>query len=77
MTVRQIQKLAQIKLKRADIQIAIEDERWQTFRMSMKGTPTEIKLDMLCTWFEESPKKKLAIIQIVNYYNALKRGGLV
>jgi hypothetical protein len=57
---------------------------WQKFRESLKGLPTEVKLDRLNEWYHKKIKLqgsegRLAIyavsIQVSNYINALKRGG--
>ena len=52
----------------------IKDEEWQAFRISLKGTTTEFKLKALDKWAKKSED---ALIQAINYYNALKRGGQV
>lgn len=71
----------------SQIHEAIADSRWQKFRISMKGVPTETKLDMLqdylntMTTVYECEVEDLKEVdwkeqcRIDNYINALKRGG--
>lgn len=55
----------------------VMDGEWQTFRLLLKGLPTEVKLDRLKAWFDakvdRSPRR--TTVQVDNYLNALKRGG--
>jgi hypothetical protein len=56
---------------------------WQKYRASMKGESTSKKLDMLLTWRVRHLIGAGLIlprdvqVQIDNYINALKRGGLL
>jgi hypothetical protein len=65
------------KLKREEIQKAIKIEVWQNFRESLKGKTMKEKLDLLKWWYGRAVDKKIAEVQIINYINALKRGGLI
>lgn len=65
------------KLTRAEIQKAIKDPLWQTVRLSMKGVPLKEKSVLLKNWYKTAKNKKKAEVQIINYINALKRGGLI
>ena len=65
------------KLKREEIQKAINNESWQNFRKSLKEHDTKEKLDLLKWWYGRAVDKNLAEVQIINYINALKRGGLI
>lgn len=57
----------------------VQDDAWQEFRLSMKGTPTTVKLDMLESWKEAHRRNdkvpRRVQVQVDNYINALKRGG--
>ena len=69
------------KLKRIDIQRVIKDPNWQEFRISLKGLTTEEKMDKLQFWldelgFELGFSLEDSEILVINYINALKRGGL-
>ncbi len=65
------------KLTREEIQKAIKDPKWQETRISMKGKTIQEKGRILVDWFKKAKDKKQAEVQIINYWNALKRGGLV
>lgn len=51
----------------------VNDLEWQKFRLTLKGLPTEEKLDRLNEW--RAAGGVIAHIQVTNYINALKRGG--
>lgn len=60
----------------------VREPEWQLFRLSLKGLPTEYKLDRLHAYREEgitrleSPELQLRReIRVTNYLNALKRAG--
>lgn len=69
----------------AEIAEAVACNNWQSFRMSMKGQPTTLKLDRLKMWirFPESINDDLCCNvqrrnkQVQNYLNALARGGQI
>lgn len=74
------------KLRKEDIapgSDAIANQHWQLFRVSMKGKPTERKLDMLRLYIvrrtvhanNNAYELNLIKIRVQNYINALKRGG--
>jgi hypothetical protein len=72
------QSLIQIrKLTREEIQKSIKDPKWQVIRVSMKGKTLKEKYDILERWYKASINKEASEIQIINYINALKRGGLI
>jgi len=64
---------------------AVDDEDWQRFRVSMKGTTTETKLSMLKKyWWDHHTKAGMqdcgnkdcdVCIRVDNYIKALCRGG--
>lgn len=67
-------------------QFCVFDESWQKFRLSLKGLPTEHKLNRLHEYREgimlynsahmgEAYLPRRHQVQIDNYINALKRGG--
>ncbi len=71
-----------------DIACAVADENWQSFRMSLKGLPTDVKLAKLLSRYETASRIanmepttlhleawKRTRIQVWNYLNALRRGG--
>jgi hypothetical protein len=55
---------------------AVANPVWQAFRKSLKGLPTEEKLDKLHDWLHNvGPTSRRKQVQVDNYINALKRGG--
>lgn len=61
------------------IRDAVRDDKWQDFRLSLKGLSTEKKLDRL-EWYlmlKEHQGEGFGVIQtrVANYINALLRGG--
>ena len=58
---------------------AVDEDSWQFFRHSMKGTTTLRKLAMLNEWLEMAAHTGYdhdrAAIQVENYLGALVRGG--
>jgi hypothetical protein len=72
---------------RADgIQDAVSWPSWQMFRRLLKGLSTLEKLEELRKWYWNGPtdttktSPEMALIrytQVVNYVNALKRGGFI
>lgn len=58
-----------------EIRESVNDELWQRFRESLKGLPTEDKLDKLDWWLQEHRGSRKADVQVSNYINALRRGG--
>lgn len=68
-------------LTRSAIQEAVKDPEWQKFRRSLKGIPTEEKLSKLSNYFlismslYEGKEFEKCKTRVMNYINALKRGG--
>lgn len=65
------------KLTRDEIAFCIKDPDWQKVRRAMKGQTTEQKLEMLQDWYRYNGATRCTRVQIVNYLNALKRGGQI
>lgn len=66
------------------IQEAVADEEWQAFRVSLKGKPTQTKLELLKEYFEGKVCGDCLVgrdnyddvcIRVDNYIKALCRGG--
>lgn len=62
----------------------VQDETWQKYRVRMLGMPTAKKLDELSVWRDmgllfmpNTTEFRRKEVQIANYLNALKRGGLL
>jgi len=57
---------------------AIDDSAWQKFRKEkLKGESSEKKFALLKFWINTHGSSRKAKIQVTNYVNALRRGGLV
>jgi hypothetical protein len=50
---------------------------WQVFRSSLMGLPLDYKFQKLYLWLEEHDRDRASQVQVTNYVNALKRGGLI
>jgi hypothetical protein len=61
----------------------VKDTVWQAFREGLKGLSTERKLDKLAFYRDEAllhwptAKQRNWKVQVANYINALRRGGLL
>lgn len=64
------------KLTRVEIQRAINNREWQELRTSLKGKSLREKLIELKKYYLED-KTEERYVRVVNYINALKRGGLI
>jgi hypothetical protein len=64
-------------LTRAEIAEAVADPVWQAFRLTLLSRSTPEKLIRLRRWREAHPGCRRTEVQVENYLNALKRGGLV
>jgi len=64
-----------------ELRDAIEDIHWQRFRgQRLKGQTTWEKLDLLVAWLrvhESTDYEQKACTQVLNYLDALKRGGFL
>ncbi len=56
---------------------AVNDSHWQDVRISMVGEPPDVKYDTLVMYLDLQRHSERAKIQVTNYINALKRGGLI
>lgn len=63
-------------LSRDEIMKCIKNEKWQTFRRSLKGTSTATKLTRLRSYASANPGRCTTVV-VRNYINALKRGGQI
>lgn len=57
--------------------VAVNDVKWQYYRASMTGTPTDAKFIALKRWLILNSYSEKSKIQVTNYINAMKRGGLI
>jgi hypothetical protein len=56
---------------------AVADKDWQSFRKTLKGLSTTTKLQKLSQWVNKKKNSKKAKLQADNYRGALRRGGLL
>lgn len=64
-------------ISKVEIMDAVQDADWQDWRMALKGTSTEYKHGSLRQWLQRKGNTRRAQVQVTNYVNALKRGGIV
>jgi hypothetical protein len=66
-------------LTREEIREAVLDTSWQRYRLAMIGHTLQYKYRMLVWWLNRPSAIPLRTrqVQITNYINALKRGGLI
>jgi len=62
---------------RDQIQRAVADPEWQVFRGELVGEPLRTKYARLLGWLAVNDYSERFKIQVTNYVNALKRGGLI
>lgn len=66
-----------IPLSRDEILCYVRDEKWQDLRASLSGLPLEDRYDALLAWIEDNNYSRQTLVQVANYVNALKRGGMI
>lgn len=71
------QELHRGQLEKEEILRFVADIDWQRFRISLKGTTLEHKRAALQTWLMDHNFDHRAKVQVTNYINALRRGGLL
>jgi hypothetical protein len=71
------EKLTFGKYDRETIDKAVANKWWQIARRSMLGKSLKVKYKTLTEWLEVHSYSLESKIQVTNYVNALRRGGLV
>lgn len=70
-----------MKLTKLEIDGAIACDRWQKFRVSLKGKSTAVKLNKLYDYLNQEECSTCTYgqrrVQVLNYLNALARGGQI
>ena len=64
-----------VPITKKEIREAIKDNQWQDIRLGLLGTSLEHKYKVLTAWKSKGDRK--SVVQVANYVNALKRGGLI
>jgi hypothetical protein len=59
------------------IQKAVADSSWQDFRQYLWDLSLYNKYAALQTWLEDQGYSEKSKVQVTNFVNALKRGGLI
>lgn len=62
---------------REEIQHAVSDPLWQKMRQLLVGTTLELKYFGLCLYLQARGESRETLVQVTNYINALKRGGMI
>lgn len=66
-----------VPLTQSQILNAVADPEWQLFRETLHGLSLESRHDKLVQWLEDHEHTMRARVQVANYINALKRGGML
>ena len=66
-----------VPITQAEIKLHIQDKEWQKTRMSLQGQSLDKKYRILKHWLATHNNSRAAQVQVANYVNALKRGGLI
>lgn len=62
---------------RVQIRTAVDDSNWQKFRESLRGANLPNKYVQLLEWLMKRGYTEKSKVQVTNYVNALRRGGLI
>jgi len=60
-----------------EITLYVKDTEWQKLRERIIGIPLTAKYYELERWLKRSHHNRASQVQVTNYMNALKRGGLI
>ena len=61
----------------SQVKWAINDYTWQRLRVHLLGMSSRYKYTHLVRYIEEGVNQEQRRVQVTNYVNALKRGGLI
>ena len=64
-------------LTRAEISEAVLEPEWQDLRRRMLLTRLIVRYAALQQWLKEHDYTRKSQVQVTNYVNALKRGGII
>ena len=64
-------------LTQDEITLYVKDVEWQKLRSALVGIPLEAKHYELKRWLKRNDNNRASQVQVTNYINALKRGGLI
>lgn len=63
-------------ITREEIALYTPQQGWQTLRLSLVGASLNTKFHELQSWLEANNFNRMSQVQVTNYINALKRGGV-
>lgn len=71
-----------VPLTRSEIMTAVGDSDWQALRIQLAGMPLEWRYKQLRRWLDgdinnSATPRRWRQVQVANYVNALKRGGMI
>lgn len=66
-----------VPISKEEIRIAINDDAWQVLRASLHYTTMEYRYEQLKLHLKRRQHDRKSVVQVANYVNALKRGGMV
>ena len=64
-------------LTRDEITLYVKDVEWQSLRLSLVNMPSTYKYHELERWLKRNHHNRASQVQVTNYTNALRRGGLI
>lgn len=64
-------------ITRSEITKYVTNPEWQKVRVSMLGASVDEKYETLKKWLHDNHNSRSAQVQVTNYINALKRGGVI
>ena len=65
------------RITKKEIDLYVKDAEWQEVRLSMKGTSLMYRWFQLFIWLVQKDSSRASQVQVTNYINALKRGGMI
>jgi hypothetical protein len=66
-----------VPITQDEIRGHVVDPTWQSLRIQMKYCALDIRFDTLKGWLALNKNSRASQVQVANYVNALKRGGMV
>ena len=64
-------------ITKEEIALYTPQQGWQALRLSLVGASLNVKFHELQSWLEVNNYNRMSQVQVSNYINALKRGGMI
>ena len=64
-------------ITKEEIALYTPQQGWQALRLSLVGTSLRTKYSKLQSWLETNNFNRMSQVQVTNYVNSLKRGGMI